>query len=187
MVSNLLPGSYSIIEYHPDETTVFVLDLYIVGVFHMEGMGWQSLRWPHSVTSKTLVVYGFFDSGIAQELYQPFTKPSVVLDAASLKCTSSHPKKLWFMMISTCSSPRQMVPMGPSLARPQFVACLVCPRHGGTFQRSTAFHSIDLFVLLADGSLGFAWCKASANLEPRNGPKLTAFDIFKAMTGGPPF
>mmetsp|Transcript_74584 Transcript_74584/g.150854 ORF Transcript_74584/g.150854 Transcript_74584/m.150854 type:complete len:307 (-) Transcript_74584:592-1512(-) len=38
----------------------------------------------------------------------------------------------------------------------QFVACLVCPRHGGTFQRSTAFHSIDLFVLLADGSLGFA-------------------------------
>lgn len=39
MVSNLLPGSYSIIEYHPDETTVFVLDLYIVGVFHMEGMG----------------------------------------------------------------------------------------------------------------------------------------------------
>ena len=79
----------------------------------MEGMGWQSLRWPHSVTSKTLVVYGFFDPGIAQELYRPFTKPSVVLDVAGLKCTSSHPKKLWFMDDFYMGLSENSVPLNP--------------------------------------------------------------------------
>ena len=104
------------------------------------------------------------------ELYQPFTTPSVVLDVATgLKCTSSHPKKNWdFMMIFYMFIRRKnglivtLIAMfhGALPARPQFVARLVGSRHSGTFQRSASFHSIDLFVLFADGRLGFASCRA---------------------------